>query len=245
MDITLLIVSFISGILTVLAPCVLPLLPIIIGSSVGSKSSLQPYLITASLAASLTIFTLLLKASTLLINIDPIVWKYISGGLVVIFGLTYLFPNVWAIITTRLKISNTSDNLLEKASQKQGIAKSILIGASLGPVFASCSPTYSLILATVLPVNFWSGVIYVITYSLGLSLIMLLIALLGRSFTQKLKFFANPNGVFRKTLGVVFIIVGVSIITGFDKMIETNILNSGFFDVTKIEQQIIEKTKIQ
>jgi cytochrome c biogenesis protein CcdA/thiol-disulfide isomerase/thioredoxin len=245
MELALLITSFVAGILTVLAPCVLPLLPIIIGGSLSSKSTSQPYIITASLALSLTLFTLLLKASTLLINIDPAIWKYISGGLILVFGLTYILPNLWAKLTTRFKISSTSDQLLEKASEKQGILKSVLIGASLGPVFASCSPTYSLILATVLPVNFWSGVVYIIAYSLGLSLIMLLIALLGRSFVNKLKVFANPNGWFRKILGVLFIIVGVFIITGFDKTIETAILDGGFFDVTKVEQQILNNNMPQ
>jgi cytochrome c biogenesis protein CcdA/thiol-disulfide isomerase/thioredoxin len=241
MELTLLITSFISGILTVLAPCVLPLLPIIIGSSITEKSRSKPFIITGSLAVSLTLFTLLLKTSTLFVDVDPIVWKYISGGLVLIFGLTYLFPDLWSKITAGSKLSNKSDQLLEKASQKQGSLKSILIGASLGPVFASCSPTYSLILATVLPVNFVSGVIYIIVYSLGLSLIMLLIALLGRSFVDKLKVFANPNGWFKKTLGFIFIIVGIFIITGIDKTIETAILDSGFFDITKIEQQILDK----
>jgi cytochrome c biogenesis protein CcdA/thiol-disulfide isomerase/thioredoxin len=241
MEITLLITSYLAGILTVLAPCVLPLLPIIIGGSIGSKNKYQPYIITFSLALSLTIFTILLKASTLLIDIDPIIWKYISGGLVLIFGLTYLFPESWAKLLISLKLSGKSDDLLEKASKQEGVTKSILMGASLGPVFASCSPTYSLILATVLPVNFWNGVVYIVVYSLGLATIMLAIALLGRSFIQKLKVFSNPNGWFRKLLGVIFILVGVFVITGIDKKIETAILDKGFFDITKVEQKILER----
>ena len=63
----LLLISFIAGVLTILAPCVLPLLPVIIGGSISGKTKekSRPYIIAASLAASLVVFTLLLKLSTL------------------------------------------------------------------------------------------------------------------------------------------------------------------------------------
>jgi cytochrome c-type biogenesis protein len=241
---TLIVLSYISGVLTVLAPCVLPLLPIIIGSSVDSKNKWKPYLVILGLVLSLTIFTILLKASTTLISIDPNFWKYLSGGIVSLFGLIYIFPNLWDNISAKLNLSSKADKQLEKASENESWFGSILVGAALGPVFASCSPTYALIIATVLPVNFWEGLLYIIIYSLGLASIMLAIALLGRQFISKVKVLANPNGWFKKVLGIIFIIVGVSVMTGFDKVVETNILNSGFFDVTKIERNLLESTLV-
>jgi cytochrome c biogenesis protein CcdA len=69
MDLGLLPISFIAGILTILAPCVLPLLPIIIGGSLEEKSIRRPIIITLSLAASIVVFTLILKVSTAFIDI--------------------------------------------------------------------------------------------------------------------------------------------------------------------------------
>ena len=73
------LISFFSGILTVLAPCVLPLLPVILGGGLAGQSKKRPYVIIASLILSLLLFTLLLKASTVLIDVDPIVWDYVAG----------------------------------------------------------------------------------------------------------------------------------------------------------------------
>ena len=233
---SLLLLSFIAGILTVLAPCVLPLLPVIIGSSLSSKDRAKPYLVTLGLVISISLFTLLLKASTLLLNVDPLFWKLVSGGIVLVFGLIYLFPGVWDSISIKLGLSSKSDQLLDHANKKKGWLGSLLIGGSLGPVFASCSPTYSLIVATILPVSFVEGLVYILVYVLGLALVMLAVALLGRKLTNRLKIVANPNGWFKKILGIIFLIVGISIVTGFDKQIKTNILNSGYFDVTKVEQ---------
>ena len=239
----LLLLSYLAGILTVLAPCVLPLLPVIIGSSLDGKDKYRPYWVTLGLALSITVFTLLLKASTLLLNIDPIVWKIISGGIVIIFGLIYLFPNIWEKVSSRLNLSNGSNTLLDKADKKSGIIGAMLIGAALGPVFASCSPTYSLIIATVLPASFLQGLIYIISYALGLSSVMLAVALFGRVLTNKLKIVANPNGAFKKILGIVFMFVGISIITGIDKKLETAILQSGYFDVTQLELMLLKNNK--
>jgi len=238
---TLLILSFLAGVLTVLAPCVLPLLPVIIGGSLGSKNKWRPILITSGLLISLVLFTILLKASTLLISIDPRFWTYISGGIVTIFGLIYIFPELWDTISIKLGLSSKSDKLLDSMGQKEGWIGQVLMGAALGPVFASCSPTYALIIATILPVNFWEGFLYIISYALGLALVMLGVALLGRSLIQKLKIFSNPNGWFKKALGILFLIVGISVLTGFDKQIETNILNSNFFNVTEFEQTLLNE----
>jgi cytochrome c biogenesis protein CcdA/thiol-disulfide isomerase/thioredoxin len=241
---SLLLTSYLSGLLTVLAPCVLPLLPIIIGSSVSGNAKWKPVRITLALAFSIIAFTLLLKVSTAFIGIDPLVWKYISGGIVVFFGLITLFPTIWNKISLTLGLSSNSDKLLEKAGEKQGWAGDIAIGAALGPVFASCSPTYGLILATVLPVNFAEGLVYLTIYSLGLATVLLAIAVLGRKLINKLKFAANPNGWFKKILGILFILVGLAVITGFDKKVEAFVLDSGFFDVTKIEEKLLPKKEM-
>lgn len=90
----LLFISFIAGILTILAPCVLPVLPVIIGGSVSSKTKerFRPYIITGSLALSIIAFTLLLKVSTLLINLSPNVLNYVSGSLLIALGVVGVFP---------------------------------------------------------------------------------------------------------------------------------------------------------
>jgi sulfite exporter TauE/SafE len=114
-----------------------------------------------------------------------------------------------------------------------------MMGAALGPVFSSCSPTYFVILATVLPQSFGVGLVYLGVYAAGLSIILLLISYLGQKFVKKVEWASNPNGIFKRGLGVVFILVGIFIITGFDKKIQTFILDKGYFNSTKIEDQLL------
>lgn len=237
----LLATSFLAGILTVLAPCVLPLLPIIIGSGVQNNGRKSIFILIGSLSVSIIIFTLVLRASTLLIDIPQSFWAYLSGTILIFFGVITLMPHLWEKMSG--KFNSNSKGLLQTAADKKGMKREVFIGAALGPVFTSCSPTYSLILATVLPASFIQGVFYILVYVAGLATVLLAIAFLGQKFTQKLKVTADPNGKFKKILGWIFLMVGLSIIFGWDKAIEAYIIERGYFGVTSLEEGLVESLK--
>ena len=176
----LLIVSFIAGALTVLAPCILPLLPVVLGSSaVDVSNRKRPYVVISSLALSVLLFTFLLKASTALINIPPSFWSYLSGIILALFGLTLLFPKVWARVVLKFPGSLTGNELLAKGYTHRGEWwGDVIVGAALGPIFTTCSPTFFVIIATVLPQSFTQGLLNLLAYVLGLSLALLIIALI-------------------------------------------------------------------
>lgn len=235
----LLILSFLAGVLTVLTPCVLPLLPIIIGGSmVGGKNVRKIVTILTALSVSIIIFTILLKASTALINIPSVFWKTISGSIVIFLGVTYLYPKIWE---NRLlaHLSIFFNKIIGRGAIQGDSRGDILVGVALGPVFTTCSPTYVLILATVLPASFTLGLIYLIAYVLGLAIILFLVGYIGQSVSDRLGNLSDSKGVFKKCMGVVFILVGLSILTGVDKKIETLIVGLGVYDVTQIEQGVL------
>ena len=237
----LLLISFVAGILTVLAPCVLPLLPIIIGGSVQGKTRRNPYTIALSLAGAIVIFTLLLKSSTVFIDIPQSVWSIISGMIIIVFGLISVFPNIWTKINFKLGLSTRSDQLLVESAKKRGAWGDILLGLSLGPVFSSCSPTYFVILATVLPRSLAEGTLYLIAYAAGLALVLMLVSILGQRFTKNAAWATDPNGWFKRGLGILFLIVGVLILTGTDKKLQTWLVEKGYFPASNIEERLLKK----
>lgn len=242
LDPLLLFTSFVAGILTILAPCVLPLLPVIVGGAIGTRNKWHPFILTTSLAVSVILFTLLLKVSTLFINIPQEFWKAFSGGIILFFGLTWLFPRAWELISVKLNLLGRSQTGLMEAGRTESNWGAVLMGAALGPVFSSCSPTYFVILATVLPVSFVTGLVYLIAYAIGLALMLGLIAFFGRKITTKLGWAADPHGLFKKVLGIILVVVGLAVISGYDKKIESAILDAGF-GVTKIENGLLDNAQ--
>lgn len=244
---TLLIVSFFAGILTILAPCVLPLLPIILWASAwDSEDRSKPYIIIASLSVSIILFTMLIQATTLLSGIDTKTLTKFSGVIIIFFWIITIFPNVWKTITTKLGFSDGSNKLLWKASQKSGKSGSIFMWIALGPVFTSCSPTYGIILSIIIAWNYTSGLINLVSYTLGLAVVLLAIALLWQKFVNKLKFASDPNGKFKKILWVLFLVVWLAIVTWADKTLEAWLISElGWFWALDFEQGIIEKTGVK
>ena len=219
----LLLGAVVAGVLTTLAPCVLPMLPVIVGGSIGPStkaSRRRTYIITASLGASIVVFTLILKASTSLIGVPTEVWQWISGGILIVLGLVSLFPGIWDRISAALRLQERSTNRLASARKQQGMGGAVLTGAALGPVFSSCSPMYGYVIVTVLPASFAQGMLLLLGYVVGLCVTLLAIALLGQKFIGNARWAADPHSWFRRGLGIVFILVGIAIAFGIDKDIQ-------------------------
>ena len=130
----------------------------------------------------------------------------------------------------KLRLQEKANKTSGKALQKQGKLGDIVLGASLGPVFSACSPTYALIIASILPATPVRGVLYLLAFIAGLAGMLTLIALAGSRVVQKLGWGINPNGWFKRTLGIVFLLVGILLATGTDKQILGFIVENGWFD---------------
>ena len=265
--------AVVAGALTTLAPCVLPLLPVIVGGSVargakataGSTASAprpnvvagaaggdsgtsaltqeggltedaetvetqrdeqrsarrSAVVIAVSLGLSIVVFTLVLKASTAFIGVPTVVWQWISGGILILLGVVSLFPGVWERISSALQLQSRSTSRLASARKRDGRFGEVLTGAALGPVFTSCSPLYAYVIVTVLPADFGQGLLLLIAYVAGLSGTLLLISLLGQRAVRGARWASDPHGWFRRGLGAVFVIVGILVLTGWLKDLET------------------------
>lgn len=236
-----LIGAFIAGVLTTLAPCVLPVLPVIVGGSVAPVDTPGPggvalatrtsqtrraLLITTSLGVSIFAFTMLLKASTALLGVPAEAWQWISGGLLIVLGVIGVWPHLWELVSFRLGLQSKAAGRLNSANQTDGVAGPILVGAALGPVFTSCSPLYGYVIVTVLPAEPVRGLVLLVTYIIGLSATLLLIAIAGQSAVRRLKWAADPNGWLRRGIGIVFIVVGVLVATGLMRDLETWLISN-------------------
>jgi cytochrome c biogenesis protein CcdA len=168
------------------------------------------------------------------------VWAVGSGRLIISLGLFMLFPDFWAQIIGKLGIEHRTQGLLGKAyRQKNGVLSAILIGASLGPVFSSCSPTYAWVIATVIPSSTFLGLLYLIFYVLGVATVLLAIALVGSKLLAKISWASDPKGLFQKIIAIVFIVVGVFIATGLDKKVQTYLVEKDFINIKLVEQKIV------
>ena len=224
----LLLSSFLAGILTVLAPCVILFLPVILSRGIDSKR--KPWLVLVSLAISVIVFSILLKSTTLLIDVPQSFWSMVSGVIVILFGVVTVWPQLWEAVSLRLGLMLKAQNRLSSSSSSNGAVGDILVGASLGPIFSACSPTYALIVATILPAEPLQGLAYLLAYVAGLMFILTLVMFLGRGLIQKLRWGIDPKSIFHKILGILLMAIGLMILFGLDKLLLSSLIESGVFD---------------
>ena len=237
------LIAILAGILTVLAPCILPFLPIIIGSSETKdrRISRRALVVIGSLAVSVVVFTLLLKVSTLLIDIPQMFWNVFSCAVIILVGLAIVFPSLWARIPFVQRLSILSNKAIGAGYQKKNYSGDVLIGLALGPVFTTCSPTYLFIIATVLPAGFLVGFIYLLAFTVGLVIALLLVAYFGGQLVRKITSHIGTTNRVKQIFGVLIILVGIAILTGYDKKLETAILDSGYGATIHFEESLIER----
>jgi cytochrome c-type biogenesis protein len=236
--VALLLVSFIAGAITVLAPCILPLLPVALGGG-AAGDRLRPVRIVGALALSVFAFTFLLKASTALLGVPEAFWKGLSAAAVAALGLSLLLPRAWAGIVSALGLRSGGSRLMAKGYRHRAAWwGDALVGLSLGPVFTTCSPTYFFVLATVLPSSPALGALYVAAYVLGLAAALLAVAWLGARLVARLGGAANPDGWLKRSFGLLLILTAAAIATGADKALEAAIIGAGWIDVPALERGV-------
>ncbi len=234
----LFLIALLAGFLTVLSPCVLPLLPVIVGGSIAGDRSLRRALtVTISLGISVFVFTLALKVVTIFINVPAWFWTDFSGALIIIVGLVMVFPMLWDALPFAAKMNANSSKAMNAGFMKKNFWGDVLVGGALGPVFSSCSPTYFIVLATVLPASLAAGVADILAYILGLCVSLLLVSFVGQKILDKLGVASDPKGWLKKVMGILFVVVGVCIIFGIDKKLEAPLYK--IFDETTIEQHLL------
>ena len=219
--------AFVAGVLTTLAPCVLPLLPVVVGGSVvgvqPTRARRRALIVTGSLTASVLAFTMLLKATTALIGVSSLVWSALAGCVLMALGIVGLFPRLWDALSMRLGLQVRAQSRLSSARGRDGAVGAVLTGAALGPVFTSCSPLYAYVVVTVLPARpvgerpCWRP-----TPSAWGNPPDGLVA--GRPTDPTTHWLADPDGLVRRALGLAFILIGTGILFGLDRDLQAWIL---------------------
>ena len=222
--------ALLAGALTTLAPCALSLLPVVVGGSVtgasGGPALRRALLVTGSLGVSVFVFTLALRATTALIDVPPPVWRWISGGLLIALGVVAIVPEVWDRASVATGLGRRSALGLSAASRRGGTLGAVLTGVALGPVFTSCSPLFGYVVVTVLPAEPARGLALLTAYVVGLTSVLLAVALVGQRMVVRLRWAADPHSLLRRGLGALFVVLGVLVATGLMQEVETWVLEN-------------------
>ncbi len=223
--VTLLIFSFLAGFITILAPCIWPLLPIVFSASCGGgkKRSLG---ITLGVMTSFTLFTLFISTIVKIFAIDPNSLRLAATVIISLLGLSLLVPP----LGTKFEVFiNDLLGPLQSRFKKEGsgLGGGLVTGFSLGLVWAPCAGP---ILATIATLSATQSVntkvvITTLAYVLGLGIPLYIFSFFSARLFKKMRQVNKYTGLIQQAFGLIMIITAILIYTNYDKAIQVKVLN--------------------
>lgn len=216
--------AFLGGVVTILSPCILPLLPVILSSSVDTSGKRRPFGVVIGFVLSFTFFTLFLASIVRLIGVPADTLRLVSISILFVFGLTLLVPNLLAIFEKVF----TKFTRFAPTGQKTGFSGGIVIGFSLGLLWTPCvGPILASVisLALVGSVNIAAFVV-TLAFSIGTAIPMFFIMLAGSTALQKVPWLLQNSAKIQKAFGVLMILTAVGIFFGVDRRFQQFILEA-------------------
>ncbi|WP_407168114.1 cytochrome c biogenesis CcdA family protein [Bradyrhizobium sp. ORS 111] len=197
--------ALLAGVATVAAPCTLPMLPILLGVSIGQTRKARPAMIALGFVMSFSIVALLLSAITRAFDFDPNVLRTGAAILLAGFGLLMIWPAPFEWLSIRLA-GPTGGNLAGTVPS-QGLFGGFLLGGTLGLVWTPCAgPVLGSILTIIATANdtAWAR-LQLVTYAIGAAIPMLAIAYGGQAVTSRVRSIARISPRLQQGFGVVIV----------------------------------------
>jgi cytochrome c biogenesis protein CcdA len=220
--------AFVAGTLSVLSPCVLPLLPIVLGTA-ASEHRLGPAALAAGLAVSFTAIGLFVATIGFAAGLDTGVFRTVSAVLLIAVGVVLLVPKLQDQFALAAgPVSNWAGGYADNFTPGSLFGQ-FGLGLLLGAVWSPCvGPTLGA--ASVLAAkgeDLAQVALTMLAFGIGAALPLMLLGLLSREAMMRWRGRLMETGKAGKTLlGVLLVAVGLLVATNLDKRIETVLVDA-------------------
>lgn len=237
--------AFIAGFVTILSPCILPVLPVVLSGGID-KGKKRPYGVVIGFIVSFTFFTLFLSTIVKLTGISSDLLRTLSVVIILIFGFSLLFPSLQIIFE---KFFNSLISFAPKRNAGSGFIGGIILGLSLGLIWTPCVGP---IIGSVITLAASSTVtiatlLITLAYSAGTAIPMFAIIYGGQNVLDKNPWLLKNSVTIQKVFGVLMIVTALGIYFNVDRSFQSYILKvfpRYGANLTKIEDNKIVKQQL-
>jgi cytochrome c-type biogenesis protein len=215
-----LVLSFVAGVLSVLSPCVLPLLPIVLGAA-AAKEKWGPVALAAGLSLSFVVIGLFVATIGFSIGLDADVFRYVAAVLILAVGVVLMVPRLQtAFAVAGGPLANWAHGHLE-GTESGGVGGQFAVGLLLGAVWSPCvGPTLGA--ASLLAAQGRD-----LVFGLGAAVPLLLLGIASREVMMRWRArLAAAGPGLKMGFGAILVAVGLLALTGLDKRVETALVDA-------------------
>jgi cytochrome c biogenesis protein CcdA len=214
--------GYLAGVLTLLSPCVLPLVPIVIATALAAHR-LGPYALALGLTISFAAVGIFVAALGASLGLDQALFRNIAAFILTAFGILLLSTRLQERVATAASgLSAAGDGFISRLNL-DGLAGQFVIGLVLGVVWSPCvGPTLGA--ATTLASqgqNLAQIAVLMAVFGLGAGTPLVALGSVSRATMIRLRGRMLSAGKLGKSiLGIILVLLGLAILSGFDKSFE-------------------------
>ncbi len=223
----LVIFAFVAGIITVLSPCVLPVLPIVLSGSVG-VGRLRPLGIITGFMASFSVLTLALTFFVRSFGIDPDILRLVAAFMIIAMAVILVVPALKDRFMTLISSVLSRKQKVQPNGVRPGFFPGVLTGLSLGVVWTPCvGPIMASVITVAISRSVDAGAVAItLAYALGTAVPLFAIMQGGRALVNRFPGFTGRLGSLQRIFGVLMLITGIAILNGWDRGFQSWMLDT-------------------
>ncbi|MBI3282791.1 sulfite exporter TauE/SafE family protein [Candidatus Curtissbacteria bacterium] len=220
-------ISFVSGVAAILTPCIWPLLPIVLSTSV-SGSRTRPVGAVLGIITSFTIFTLLISFLISLFSFDVEILRKLAAVILLALGLALVVPAISLRLEAFLSILSSKLPIRAGTNTGGGFGGGYLTGLVLGLVWSPCAAPILAIVATISATQTvtFAQILVVLVFAVGLAIPLLLLALFGAYLFSRVRILSQFTGRVQQVFGVIIILTAAMIFFNLDRNLQAAILDA-------------------
>jgi cytochrome c biogenesis protein CcdA len=214
------LLAVLAGVLTVAAPCVLPMLPVVLGASVGQRDRTRPIFIAFGFALAFSAVGLLFASFSRVLGLSQDSLRDVAAFMLLLFGVLMIWSMPFDWLAVRM---NGLFNRVNAVGDNAGPGKlgGLVLGLTLGALWTPCAgPVLGSILTLVAtsPDIGQSGLLLA-CFSLGAALPMMAIAYGGQVVSMRVTRFARKARAVRQAFGVLVILTAIAMAFQYDAVV--------------------------
>lgn len=214
--------AFLAGLLSVLSPCVLPLVPIVLGTA-ASEHRLGPVALASGLAIAFTAIGLFVATIGFAIGLDGEVFRSAGAILLVILGAVLMLPRLQAQVATAAGPVAAWAEERFAGFGTGGLSGQFAVGLLLGAAWSPCvGPTLGAAsLMASRGEHLWSVALTMVAFGIGAAAPLMLLGLVSRQALMRWRGgLAAAGRAAKAAMGAVMVLLGLLLLTGLDKRVE-------------------------
>ncbi len=223
-----------AGLLTSLSPCVLPVLPVVVGSA-GLRHRTGPLALAAGMIFAFTVVGVTLAAAGQAIGLDGAWLRRLAAMALVLAGIFLLSERLQNRLSTWFAPLAGWAARRSGGSTGGGLLGQFGLGALLGALWSPCTgPTLGAAVGLAAQGGVGRASLVMLIFGIGAALPLLAAAYAARHFGSRMKLLSAVGGRGKMAFGGVLVAVGAIVMLGFDRRLEAMLLGqlpAGWLDL--------------